>query len=304
MKLTVLLRFYSLPILLQKHLKNKSEVKELVQIPLISSSAFDSESISRINIPDPNCVLSIDNIETLNTRKTKNRMAPAGVNPATAQSAAPAGVSPVGSNPAAASSNTHTANNLRVITLPAFSNQMQKGQKLVLSQTPVPAIKAALGWNVKSNACDLDVSAFLLSNTGKVPGEDWFVFYGQPDSPDHSVRFREESDPNVCEAIDIDFTKLNPNVEKIVFVLTINEALEKNLNFSMVKDAYIRIMDPSSGKELVSYQMEDYYANVISMMIGELYKHNGIWKFNAVGNGVARDLAGLCELYGVEVASS
>ena len=75
---------------------------------------------------------------------------------------------------------------------------------------------------------------------------------------------------------------------------------EKNLNFGMLEDAYIRIMDPA-GTELVSFKMDEYYTNVTSMMIGELYLHNGAWKFNAIGNGVAKDLAGLCSLYGVQV---
>ena len=87
---------------------------------------------------------------------------------------------------------------------------------------------------------------------------------------------------------------------KIVFVLTIDKAFEKNLNFSMLKDAYVRIMD-ESDTELVSFKMEEYYSNVTSMMIGEVYQYKGIWKFNAIGNGVAKNLAGLCELYGVEV---
>lgn len=97
------------------------------------------------------------------------------------------------------------------------------------------------------------------------------------------------------------FSRLNPAVEKIVFVLTIHEALQNHLNFSMVKDACIRIMDSSSGQELVSYRMDQYYSNVISMMIGELYKYKGSWKFHAIGDGVAKDLKGLCELYGVRV---
>ena len=69
----------------------------------------------------------------------------------------------------------------------------------------------------------------------------------------------------------------------------------------MVQDAYIRILNGDSKEELVSFKMEEYYANVISMMIGEIYYHNGIWKFNAIGNGVAKDLSGLCGLYGVQV---
>ena len=80
----------------------------------------------------------------------------------------------------------------------------------------------------------------------------------------------------------------------------VDVSLEKNRNFGMLQDAYIRIMD-SAGAELVSFKMDEYYSNVTSMMIGELYLHNGAWKFNAIGNGVAKDLAGLCEMYGVQV---
>ena len=69
----------------------------------------------------------------------------------------------------------------------------------------------------------------------------------------------------------------------------------------MLKDAYIRIIDQASGQELAGFQMDEYYSNVTSMMIGEIYRHKNIWKFNAIGNGVAKDLAGLCALYGVQV---
>lgn len=184
--------------------------------------------------------------------------------------------------------------------VPALRNPLQKGQKASLkSDGKLSRIQARLGWNIKNPQCDTDVSAFLLDNSGKVIGDSWFVFYGQDTSPDGSTRFSVHQGAD-REIISIDFTKLNPAVSKIVFVLTIHEALEKHLNFSMLKDAYIRIMDETTGGELVSFLMTDYYSSVTSMMIGELYKYNGIWKFNAIGNGVARDLAGLCELYGVQ----
>ena len=160
--------------------------------------------------------------------------------------------------------------------LPPLVHMVQKGQK-----TP------------------LDVSAFLLGSSGKVIGDSWFVFYGQTESPDHSTVFHADGGAD-REIISVDFTRLDPSVARIVFVLTINEAFEKNLNFGMLEDAYIRIMDPA-GTELVSFKMDEYYTNVTSMMIGELYLHNGAWKFNAIGNGVAKDLAGLCGLYGVQV---
>lgn len=85
----------------------------------------------------------------------------------------------------------------------------------------------------------MDVSAFLLNNTGKVIGDSWFVFYGQETSPDGSTAFGAGQEEN-HEIISVDFNRLNPAVSRIVFVLTINEALEKHLNFSMLRDAYIK----------------------------------------------------------------
>lgn len=161
-------------------------------------------------------------------------------------------------------------------------------------------MRVALGWNVSNPQCDIDLSAYLLDASGKVPGDDWFVFYGQTLSPDGSVALHVNGSRADREYADIDFFKLNTSIRKIVFVLTINEALERHLNFSMVKDAYIRLLDPDSGQEIYSFMLTDYYDNVTSMMLGEIYLHNTEWKFNAIGNGVARDLAGLCQLYGVE----
>ena len=150
-------------------------------------------------------------------------------------------------------------------------------------------------------ACDVDVSAFLLSESEKVVGDDYFVFYGQESSPEKSVLFKKAETTNGLEAFDIDMAILNPSVVKIVFVMTINHALENALNFSMLKDAYIQIVDPVNNTELVSFLIEEYYDNINSMMMGEIYLHNGAWKFNAIGNGMNRDLAGLCEFYGVQV---
>lgn len=183
--------------------------------------------------------------------------------------------------------------------VPKLYNNIQKGQKIVLSTIPLSTIEVCLGWNTANKMCDVDVSAFLLGENEKVLGDDWFVFYGQTTSPDKSIEFMPESNTD-RQKIRINFNNIEKKIRKIVFVLTINEAFEKQLHFGMIKDAYVRIMN-QQNHELVSFVMTEYYTNVISMMIGELYIHKGIWKFNAVGNGVAKDLAGLCELYGVEV---
>lgn len=185
--------------------------------------------------------------------------------------------------------------------LPVLKKTVQKGQKAQLCAGGSPGmLKACFGWNTVNAQCDADVSAFLLGADGKVPGDSWFVFYGQTESPDKSCRFQNISSAD-RESITIDFGRLHPDVKKIVFVLTIHEAFEKRLHFGMMKDAYIRILD-QSNTEIVSFQIPEYYSNIISMMIGELYQYKDSWKFNAVGNGVSKDLAGLCALYGVEVS--
>ena len=186
--------------------------------------------------------------------------------------------------------------------LPAFGNPVQKGQKLPLTADGKASgiWKACFGWNTSNPQCDADVSAFLLGADGKVLGDSWFVFYGQTESPDKSCRLQNGQGTD-REVITLDFQKLHTNVKKIVFVLTIHEAFSKRLHFGMMQDAYIRILNDRNA-ECVSFQMREYYSNVISMMIGEIYQYNGSWKFHAVGNGVAKDLAGLCALYGVEVS--
>lgn len=184
---------------------------------------------------------------------------------------------------------------------------LKKGQKVNLAQNGevLSNIQVCLGWDVTNQACDLDASAFMLGVNDRVLGDDWFVFYGQPISPDGSIQHSGDSQGEGFgddEIISINLQGVNPNCKKIVFVVTIDEALTKGLNFSMVSNAYVRVVNKTTNQELVRFTLTDYYTNVTSMVVGEVYSHNGAWKFNAVGDGVAKDLAGLCEMYGVNVA--
>ncbi len=180
---------------------------------------------------------------------------------------------------------------------------LRKGQKLsLMRENPnLTVVEVSLGWRVQNPACDMDASAFLLGSNGKVVGDEWFVFYGQTSSPDGSVVHHGERGGTGEETLSIDLKKLHPSVKRIVFILTIHEALRQRLNFGMVSDAYIQVRDGRMGKGILRFRLDEYYSNVISMVVGELYEKNGEWRFNAVGNGVDRDLEGLCGLYGVQV---
>ena len=275
----------------------------MINIPMKSGAPLTKDTLLSINQQKNSGAYSIQSISSLNRTGAEQRdttpPGPAPVNnnvgynsmPNTVSAPAPAPI------PAPAPAPTPAITNFPT---PQLVNPTAKGQKVLLNGVSNQSkLKVCFGWNINNPQCDVDVSAFLLNASGKVIGDDWFVFYGQTNSPDQSTTFFNDNGPD-REFITIDFNRLNSDVTKIVFVLTINEAFEKNLNFSMLQDAYIRILDQSTSAELISFKMTDYYANVTSMMIGEIYLHNNNWKFNAVGNGVAKDLAGLCELYGVQ----
>jgi len=136
---------------------------------------------------------------------------------------------------------------------------------------------------------------------GRVLSDEGFVFYGQQTSSDGSVRF-QPSGADDRETITVDIARIDPRIRKIVFVLTIDEALTQKLHFGMLQNVYLRILDDRDGREILSYPLGNAFENVTSMTLGELYLHQGQWKFNPVGNGVHMDLAGQCALYGVTLA--
>ena len=183
---------------------------------------------------------------------------------------------------------------------------LKKGQKFALPQdNNLTSIRMGLGWDVLNQACDLDASVFLLDSNDKVIGDDWFVFYGQLQSPDGSVVHSGDSGgygQGDDETITIDLNRVDQRVQKITFIVTINEALENHLNFSMVANAYVRIINGNNGQEIARFNLTDYYANVTSMVVGELYRYKGQWKFTSVGDGVAQDLVGLCGRYGINAS--
>lgn len=182
---------------------------------------------------------------------------------------------------------------------------LRKGQKMnIQADNSVHEIDIGLGWDA-APGYDLDAQAFMLGANGKVLGDDWFVFYGQQTSPDGSMVHSGDSNgvgDGDDEIIHVNLDKVNPSVQKIVFIVTIDQALQMGYNFQHVQNAYMRVLNKKNNAELLRFNLSDYYANVTAMVVGEIYRHNGIWKINPVGDGVQADLAGLCARYGVNVA--
>ena len=194
--------------------------------------------------------------------------------------------------------------------LPAVNKLLKKGEKYSITKNHpgVNRLRVGIGWDMAVPVeYDMDLEAFLLNDTEKVPDDSWIVYYGQLRSPDGSVTHRGDSGTGNdfgpdCEQIDVLLNNVSRQISKIAFVLTINEAKKNRYNFSGIKNAYIRIVDNSNGKELFRYELTDYYREVVSMVVGEMYMKNGEWRFNPVGMGTGDDLEGLCNRYGIEVS--
>ena len=187
---------------------------------------------------------------------------------------------------------------------------LSKGQKVSLSKmnSALDWIEVGLGWDVATNTAipyDLDAEAFMLGADGKVLSDDWFIFYNQPMSPDGSCKHmgdnKDGSGVGDDEVIQLQLSRVNPRVAKIAFVVSINEALQRGHNFGGVQNAYVRVVDKSTNKELIKFNLTDFFADVTSMTVGELYLKNGEWRFNAVGQGLKKDMDGLCNFYGVNI---
>lgn len=189
---------------------------------------------------------------------------------------------------------------------------LSKGQKVDLTKgnPGLKNIMVGLGWDVNAFDSgadfDLDAAAFMVGENGKCPTEKEFVFYGNLEHASGSVKhmgdnLTGEGDGD-DEQIQIDLTAIPANVAKIAFTVTIYDAEVRHQNFGQVSNAFIRIVNEANGQELIRYDLSEDFSIETAVVVGELYRHNGEWKFNAIGSGFQGGLAALCGHYGIQVA--
>ena len=186
---------------------------------------------------------------------------------------------------------------------------LKKGQKVDLTKGN-PSLKhllIGLGWDVNKydggKDFDLDAAAFLLGANGKVPSDDYFVFFNNKKNSgvEHMGDNRTGAGEGDDEQIRVDLSKVPASIDKIDFTVTIYEADARKQNFGQVSNAYIRVMDETNRKELIRYDLGEDYSIETALVVGELYRNRGEWKFNAIGNGFQGGLRALGLNYGVNV---
>lgn len=187
---------------------------------------------------------------------------------------------------------------------------LSKGGNISLSKEApgLDKIMVGLGWDVRATDgkdFDLDASAFLLKADGKVRSDADFCFYGQKNIADGAVNHQGDNltgeGDGDDEQIQVILSKLPADVDKAAIVVTIHEAESRGQSFGQVSNAFVRLVDEATGKEVVRYDLSEDASTETAIILGEVYRHGGDWKFRAVGQGFTGGLGPLARNYGVNV---
>jgi tellurium resistance protein TerD len=187
---------------------------------------------------------------------------------------------------------------------------LSKGGNVSLTKEApnLTAVVVGLGWDARTTTgsdFDLDASALLTDEAGKVLSDQHFVFFNNLRSPDGSV---EHTGDNLTgegegddEVINVNLAGVPAEVVKIVFPVSIYEAESRQQSFGQVRNAYIRVLNAADQRELARYDLTEDASTETAMVFGELYRHGGEWKFRAIGQGYASGLRGIAQDFGVNV---
>ena len=193
---------------------------------------------------------------------------------------------------------------------------LSKGQKVDLTKTNpgLNKLHVGLGWDTNrydgGADFDLDASAFLLGENGKLLRDEDFVFYNNLNGRDGAVvhtgdNLTGDGDGD-DEVIMIDFTKIPREIKKIAICVTIHDAEARRQNFGQVSNAYIRIAKlrdefDTVGEPVLKFDLEEEFSIETALVVAEIYNRNGEWKFNAVAAGYQGGLEAICRSFGANV---
>ena len=191
-----------------------------------------------------------------------------------------------------------------------MSISLNKGGNLSLSKTD-PSLKnliVGLGWDARPTDgadFDLDASAFMVKEDGKVRTDSDFIFYNQTKSTcgaiEHTGDNRTGAGDGDDECVIVLLDKIPADIQKVIFCVTIHDAEARKQNFGQVSHAYVRIVNKDSNSEVARYDLSEDASVDTAMIFGEIYRHTGEWKFKAVGQGYIGGLAALANQYGINI---
>ncbi|MEN8700668.1 TerD family protein [Bacillus infantis] len=188
---------------------------------------------------------------------------------------------------------------------------LSKGQKVDLTKSNpgLTNVIVGVGWDVNKydggTDFDLDSSVFLLGENGKVTSEADFVFYnnttGGNGSVVHTGDNRTGEGEGDDEQVKVELGAVPANVQRITFTITIHDGEARSQNFGQVSNSYVRILNGETNEELIRYDLGEDFSIETALVVGELYRHGGEWKFSAIGSGYQGGLGALATDFGLQI---
>ncbi len=179
--------------------------------------------------------------------------------------------------------------------------QLLKGQKVdVTKGRGIASVQLQFGWSTRNSAMSLDAAAFLLSDGNKCEQDEDFIFYGNPEARSGSV-LHQAAGAGREETIRILPAKIPDRIAKIACTVTIHEGEKHGHYMEDVSGLYVRVLSGETGEELFRFDYGAEFTKETAIVAGELYRHNGEWKFNAIGSGFYGGLEALCTSFGLEI---
>jgi tellurium resistance protein TerD len=187
---------------------------------------------------------------------------------------------------------------------------LQKGANVSLSQTDpgLNMVLCGLGWDSRvttGDDFDLDASVFMVTETGKVRFDSDFIFYNNMKAVDGSVEHLGDNRTGAGDGDDeqvlIHLNLVPTEITKLIFAVTIHDAITRRQNFGQVQNAFIRVVNKQTNQELARFDLSEDYSSETSVNFGEVYRYGTEWKFKAVGQGFSGGLSELAKNYGVNI---
>lgn len=184
-----------------------------------------------------------------------------------------------------------------------MSINLKKGGSINLTKemTKLNKVMIGLGWEQTGRSVDLDASVFILGATGRLLVEDYLVFYNNLKSPDKAVEHmgdnRTGSAEDDDEIILANLEGITPNATELAICVSIHDAVNRGHNFGLLKDAYIRIIDVESKKEITRYDLDASHFIENSVVFAKVKKSGNEWFFHATSQGSMTELQGLVDMF-------
>ncbi len=184
-------------------------------------------------------------------------------------------------------------------------NLKKNGSISLAKEAPgLSKLMVGLGWEKRTNF-DLDASIFLVGANGKVRSDEDFIFYNQKlsqcGSVEHQGDNRTGDGDGDDEVVKVNLATVPAQIQKLVFAVSIHEHVERRQNFGMLKEAFIRIVDENTGRQIAIFDLDEDASPDGTMIFGELVRNGSDWRFVAVGQGFNFGLGEIAANFGVSV---